>query len=623
MDLARLPEGVAAEQEVAPVVSIASAGAFHRVPADPRFRPVSGSLAIAPTVGVVIPVKNEARNLPLVLKSVPHWVDEVVLVDGHSVDDTVAVARAYWPGIRVVTQPGRGKGDALLAGFAACTSDIIVMMDGDGSTPGGEIVRFVGALVAGADFAKGSRFASSGGSDDITLGRRLGNWALSGLVNLAFGTQYTDLCYGYNAFWAKHLPALDLDCDGFEVETVMNIRAAKAGLWVQEIPSQERPRVHGESNLHVFIDGWRILKAIAAEAARGPVRPVRRPMAVLAAREGQAGVPGLISVVICAHTMKRWNETLAAVGSVREQSFPGREIIVVVDHNPELFAALEAELPDVTVVENQQERGLSGGKNTGVALARGEVVAFLDDDAVADPDWLKFFADSYADPQVIGVGGLTLPNWAAPRPSWFPREFDWVVGCTYRGMPETRSPVRNLLGGNASFRRSAFELAGGFQNGIGRSAGKRPLGCEETEFCIRVTQNSPESVFLFDNRAVIAHLVPAERCRFGYFRARCYAEGLSKALVTASVGAGDGLASERRYTTRTLPAGVIRGVADAVRGDSSGLGRAGAIVAGLAATAAGYAAGTASRRMRAARSRARRLPAAAAAVAGPGGRGQR
>jgi glucosyl-dolichyl phosphate glucuronosyltransferase len=639
MDLARVPEDVAAEQEVAPVVSIASAGASHRVSAVAAtsavpvtsaasaglaYRPVSGSLAIAPSVGVVIPVKNEARNLPLVLKSVPEWVDEVVLVDGHSVDDTVAVARACWPGITVVTQPGRGKGDALLAGFEACTSDIIVMMDGDGSTPGGEIVRFVAALVAGADFAKGSRFASSGGSDDITLGRRLGNWALSGLVNLAFGTQYTDLCYGYNAFWAKHLPALDLDCDGFEVETVMNIRAAKAGLWVQEIPSQERPRVHGESNLHIVVDGWRILKAITAETLRGPVRPVRRPAAVHGIRGGQAAVPSRISVVICAHTMKRWNETLAAVDSVRNQSFRAEEIIVVVDHNPELYAALRAELPDLTVVENQQERGLSGGKNTGVALARGEVVAFLDDDAVADSDWLKFFADSYADPQVIGVGGLTLPNWAAPRPSWFPREFDWVVGCTYRGMPETRSPVRNLLGGNASFRREAFELAGGFQNGIGRSAGKRPLGCEETEFCIRVTQNSPESVFLFDNRAVISHLVPAERCRFAYFRARCYAEGLSKALVTASVGTGDGLASERRYTTRTLPGGVIHGVADAVRGDSSGLGRAGAIVAGLAATAAGYTAGTASRRMRAARrSGMKRLPAAAAAALGPAGRGQR
>jgi glycosyltransferase involved in cell wall biosynthesis len=267
------------------------------------------------------------------------------------------------------------------------------------------------------------------------------------------------------------------------------------------------------------------------------------------------------------------------VRSVQAQSFQPREVIVVVDHNPVLYGLLAAALPDVTVVENREERGLSGGKNTGVSIAHGDVVAFLDDDAVAHPDWLKFMVDSYTDPAVMGVGGRTLPNWQVPRPSWFPTEFDWVVGCTYRGMPERREPVRNLLG-------------------IGRSAGKRPLGCEETEFCIRLSQRSPGSVFLFDDRAMISHLVPANRCRFSYFCSRCYAEGLSKALVTASVGAREGLASERRYTTRVLPRGVARGVADLLRGDASGLGRAGAIVTGLAATAAGYAVGWAGRRVR-------------------------
>ena len=144
------------------------------------------------------------------------------------------------------------------------------------------------------------------------------------------------------------------------------------------------------------------------------------------------------------------------MASVRAQSLPSQEIIVVVDHNPALQAGLAEALPDVTVVANREARGLSGGKNTGVAVAQGDIVAFLDDDAVADQDWLKYFADSYADPAVIGVGGRTLPNWQAPRPSWFPDEFAWVVGAAYRGMPETRAPVRNLLGGNASFRRSAF-----------------------------------------------------------------------------------------------------------------------------------------------------------------------
>jgi glucosyl-dolichyl phosphate glucuronosyltransferase len=592
-------------------------------PVETQYRAVSETFAIAPTVSVVIPVKDEARNLPIVLRSLPTWVDEVVLVDGHSVDDTVAVARACRPDIKIVTQPKKGKGDALRAGFKACTGDIVVMMDGDGSTGGEEIVRFVSALVAGADYAKGSRFANSGGSDDITPARRLGNHVLSGMVNLAFGTHYTDLCYGYNALWSKHLAALDLDCGGFEIETVMNIRAAKAALRVQEIPSHERRRVHGESNLHVLFDGWRILKAIRSEAfgsfrrrsPRGQAAPsVGTPSNPAPTHHepntesSPPAVPAMISVVICAHAQERWHETCAAIDSVQEQSFPCKEIIVVVDHNPPLHAALAAAYPGVMVVENSEEPGLSGARNSGVALTKGDVVAFLDDDAVADPDWLKFFADSYADPEVIGVGGLTVANWKVPRPSWFPAEFDWVVGCNYRGMAESGTPVRNLLGGNSSFRREAFELAGGFQNGIGRTAAKRPLGCEETEFCIRLNQQSPRSVLLIDERAMIWHLVPPDRSRLSYFHRRCYAEGLSKALVTASVGARDGLSAERRYTTRTLPLGAARGLRDLLRGDVSGLGKAGAITTGVTSTVAGYVVGSVTRR-------ARRIQAAGAAKA--------
>ena len=231
----------------------------------PQYRVVSPGLAIAPTVSVVVPAKNEERNLHHVFASIPSWVHEIVLVDGHSVDNTVTVARQLRPDVKIVAQEGRGKGDALLAGFTACRGEIIVMIDADGSTDGTEIIRFVGALVTGADYAKGSRFASSGGSDDITRTRCLGNWILSGLVNHMFGTQYTDLCYGYNAFWARHLPALAIDCEGFEVETLMNIRAAQAGLRVQEVPSHEHPRLHGESNLRIVRDGWRIAKVIVRE----------------------------------------------------------------------------------------------------------------------------------------------------------------------------------------------------------------------------------------------------------------------------------------------------------------------------------------------------------------------
>jgi glycosyltransferase involved in cell wall biosynthesis len=229
------------------------------------YRAIGIGVAIMPSVSVVIPAKNEARNLEHVFGTIPEWVDEIVLVDGHSVDDTVAVARMLCPSVHIVHQQGRGKGDALRAGFAAARGEIIVMMDADGSTDGKEIPRFVAALTTGADFAKGSRFASGGGSDDITFSRHLGNKILSGLVNSLFSTRYTDLCYGYNAFWAKHLDKLDLDCDGFEIETVMNVRAAKAGLAIQEIPSYEHLRLHGMSNLKVVRDGIRIAKFIFLE----------------------------------------------------------------------------------------------------------------------------------------------------------------------------------------------------------------------------------------------------------------------------------------------------------------------------------------------------------------------
>jgi glycosyltransferase involved in cell wall biosynthesis len=249
-----------------------------------EYRLVNAEFAVAPTVSVVIPVKNEARNLPAVLASLPAWISEVVLIDGQSVDDTVAVAKECYPEIKIVRQMAAGKGDALRVGFAACTSDIIVMIDGDGSTDGAEMIRFVAALLAGADYAKGSRFSNCGGSDDITLHRRLGNRVLCGLANVALGTRYTDLCYGYNAFWARHLPTLRLNCIGFEVEAMMNIRAARAGLRVQEIPSHERRRIHGASNLRVVEDGWRILKVIVAEGLAeltgpesGAKSPHRRP----------------------------------------------------------------------------------------------------------------------------------------------------------------------------------------------------------------------------------------------------------------------------------------------------------------------------------------------------------
>jgi glycosyltransferase involved in cell wall biosynthesis len=303
-----------------------------------------------------------------------------------------------------------------------------------------------------------------------------------------------------------------------------------------------------------------------------------------------------VSVVICVYTEDRWEDILAAVASVRTQSYPARETLLVVDHNPALLDRLTKEykeVEEVRVFANAGPRGLSAGRNTGIAASRGEVIAFLDDDAVAERDWLRHFAAAYDDPRVMAVGGRTVPIWASGRrPGWFPEEFDWVVGCTYKGIPSGLVRVRNVLGGNASFRRVAFDAAGGFATGIGRDGDKRPLGCEETELCIRLSRARPDAVLLIDDRAVIHHRVPEAREDFGYFRTRAYAEGLSKALVARSVGADKGLESERRYATRVLPSGVVRGLRDAALARPGGAGRAGAIVAGVFTAAGGYVVGT-------------------------------
>lgn len=243
-------------------------------------RPVAlatpGAGAPPASVSVVIPTKNEARNLPHVLRHLPAGITEVVIVDARSTDGTPEVARRLRPDAVIVEQTGRGKGGALAQGFARATGDIIVMIDADGSTDPGEIPAFVSALLSGADFAKGSRFAPGGGSTDITGLRRLGNHLLVAAVNLLYGTRYTDLCYGYNAFWRRCLPAIDVDCEGFEVETLINIRIARAGLHVAEVASHELERIHGVSNLNAARDGLRVLRTIAGEYRRRPAPPAGR-----------------------------------------------------------------------------------------------------------------------------------------------------------------------------------------------------------------------------------------------------------------------------------------------------------------------------------------------------------
>lgn len=299
-----------------------------------------------------------------------------------------------------------------------------------------------------------------------------------------------------------------------------------------------------------------------------------------------------LSLIVCAYSDERWNDLRLAVESLRLQAGPHDEILVVVDHNPALWLQAQQALTGARVLANTEPRGLSGARNTGLAAARGDIIAFMDEDAVAEPEWRAHLLAPYSQPQVMGVGGAILPAWLSGRPRWFPAEFDWVVGCTYRGLPETAAPVRNLIGCNMSFRREVFEGVGGFRNGIGR-IGTRPVGCEETELCIRARQRWPDKQLVYEPRARVRHRVPAQRATWSYFRARCYAEGLSKALIARFVGADASLANERAHALRTLPRGMGRGLLDFVRaGEAAGLARMAAIAAGLAITALGFLAGT-------------------------------
>jgi glucosyl-dolichyl phosphate glucuronosyltransferase len=294
------------------------------------------------------------------------------------------------------------------------------------------------------------------------------------------------------------------------------------------------------------------------------------------------------SVVICAYSLERWPDLVEAVTSLDKQVVRPAQIVVVVDHNDALLERVHARLPAVTAVANRGRRGLSGARNTGLAEATQSVVAFLDDDAVAEPDWLARLQDGYQDPDVLGIGGAVLPRWdAGRRPRWFPAEFDWVVGCSYRGLPTHPASVRNLIGANMSYRRHVLNAVGGFREGIGR-VGTRPLGCEETDLSIRALQRFPSGRVRYDPSARVVHRVPRSRSGVRYFASRCYAEGLSKALVSQSVGTVSGLSSELTYTLRTLPRGVLTGFVDGLRGDVAGFGRAAAICLGLMITTVGY-----------------------------------
>jgi GT2 family glycosyltransferase len=291
------------------------------------------------------------------------------------------------------------------------------------------------------------------------------------------------------------------------------------------------------------------------------------------------------TVVICAHTMDRLDDIGAAVRSVAEQNRPADEVILVIDHNDELLEAVADLGPKV--VPNTQAKGLSGARNTGTEMATSDVVAYLDDDATAEPGWLGALLAPFSDDDVVAVGGWAIPAWDTAAPDWFPPEYNWVVGCSHRGLPEQLAEVRNVIGCNMAFRRQPVIELGGFEVGLGRTA-SRPLGCEETELCIRLRQADPSAKVLLEPEARIHHRVPVQRTTWNYFFDRCRAEGNSKAYVVGLVGSEDGLSSERSYVTSVLPRAFLSAAAGLPRRPVGALYRMAALVGGLAATGGGF-----------------------------------
>jgi glycosyltransferase involved in cell wall biosynthesis len=294
-----------------------------------------------------------------------------------------------------------------------------------------------------------------------------------------------------------------------------------------------------------------------------------------------------VTIVICAYAEQRWVTLRRAVDVALKQISVNDELLVVVDHNDSLLAQCREALDDCVVIPNRHTRGLSGARNTALERARGSIIIFLDDDAVPLDGWFDGLQAPYTDKRVYGVGGFAKPRWSGGRPGWFPDEFLWVVGCSHLGLPTAMEPVRNLIGANMSFRKTAFDSAGGFEETMGR-VGDRPFGCEETEFSIRLTQANSDAILMYNPSAQVEHHVSRQRGSVRYFVRRCWAEGLSKAEVSRRVGRSSALSAERDYASRVLPRGIWQGIRDSGTGDIWGAARAGAIVLGLAITTAGY-----------------------------------
>jgi len=293
-------------------------------------------------------------------------------------------------------------------------------------------------------------------------------------------------------------------------------------------------------------------------------------------------------VIVTAFTFDRLPSIAEIIDSLEQQTVAPLEVLLVIDYQPDLLEECRRRWPDVRVIANEHWRGSCGARNTGVAAAEGEVIAFLDDDAVPVHDWIERLGEAYEDDRVVAIGGGVNPRWTAGRPRWFPAEFDWIVGCAHSGMPKQREPVRNVIAANMSVRREDYLAVGGLREEFSRIE-KNAAGGEETDLCIRLRAHRDGGVVLFDPAASVEHIVPAERGDPRYYFSRSFAEGRSKAALSTLVGSESGLEAERTYVRRTLPAGVFRYLGEALRGDPAGVGRAAMIVLGLSATVAGYA----------------------------------
>lgn len=294
-----------------------------------------------------------------------------------------------------------------------------------------------------------------------------------------------------------------------------------------------------------------------------------------------------VSVIVCAFAMERWDDLRRAISSCERQSRRADELILVIDHNHDLLDAARREFEGAHVLANDETRGLSGARNTGLRAANGDILVFLDDDANPEEDWLEELVAPFSDVGVAGVGGWIVPEWPGERPPWYPETFLWVLGCSYRGLPDDGASIRNPIGASMAIRRSVFDVVGGFTSHLGRTS-KNALGGEETELSIRYGAAAPGERFVMAQRAIVHHRVSEHRITFHYFWHRCWAEGLSKAAVSQLVGSDLALSTERSYLLREVPGEVVECLRKVPENPRAMLRRVCLIVVGIVMAGGGF-----------------------------------